>query len=296
MEESVDHRVVPFHSAMPRRRPPAESAAAPGKSGERLQKVLAAAGHGSRRSCEELIVAGRVEVDGEIADELGTRVDPQRQEVRVDGVPLPRTKLVYYLLNKPTGVVSTNYDQAGRTRVIDLLPDAQRLFTVGRLDMSSEGLILATNDGDLANRLAHPRYGVEKVYHVEVAGRPQPEHVGQLRRGVRLAEAMVRAESVRVKKRRPHSTVLEITLREGRNREICRMLASVGHKVLRLKRVAIGPLRLGDLPLGAFRELTRQELTKLRRSAGARPKKQKPRRSSRWGKHHVSTGRGKNSS
>lgn len=252
----------------PRKRPARPSQQGQQQSGERLQKVLAAAGHGSRRACEELIVAGRVVVDGEVADELGTRVDPQRQEIRVDGQAVAKPRYQYFMLNKPPGVLSTNRDPSGRTRVIDLVPDQQRLFTVGRLDKSSEGLILITNDGDLANRLAHPRYGVEKIYHVEVAGRPEPEHLRQLRHGVRLAETMVKASKVEIKRKRPQSTLLEITLREGRNREIRRMLAGVGHKVLRLKRVAIGSLRLGDLPTGAYRDLTSGELTALRRGAG----------------------------
>ncbi len=262
----------------PRKRPARRSHEGEQPSGERLQKVLAAAGHGSRRACEELIVAGRVVVDGEVADELGTRVDPQRQEIRVDGQAVAKPRYQYFMLNKPAGVLSTNHDPSGRTRVIDLVPDQQRLFTVGRLDKSSEGLILITNDGDLANRLAHPRYGVEKVYHVEVAGRPEPEHLRQLRHGVRLAETMVKASKVEIKRKRPQSTLLEITLREGRNREIRRMLAGVGHKVLRLKRVAIGPLRLGDLPTGAYRDLTSGELTALRRGAGKpTPKKKRAR-------------------
>ena len=160
--------------------------------------MLAAAGHGSRRACEELIIAGRVDVDGETADVLGTRVDPARQEIRVDGVPLPKKKFRYYLLNKPTGVVCTSRDPSGRTRVIDLVPGDQRLFTVGRLDMNSEGLILVTNDGDLANELAHPRYGVEKLYEVEVAGKPEPEQLRQLRTGIHLAEAFVKVDAVKV--------------------------------------------------------------------------------------------------
>ena len=165
-----------------KRRPAKKSQASPKPAkqaatttGERLQKVLAAAGLGSRRACEELIVAGRVEIDGQIAAELGVRVDPQKQEIRVDGTPLRQPKTVYYLLNKPPGYLSTNSDPTGRQRVIDLLPADERLFTVGRLDRSSEGLILATNDGELANRLAHPRFGIDKVYHVEVVGHPSPQ-------------------------------------------------------------------------------------------------------------------------
>lgn len=253
-------------------------------SGERLQKVLAGAGHGSRRACEELIIAGRVDVDGKTADVLGTRVDPNRQEIRVDGVAIPKKRFRYYLLNKPTGVVSTNRDPSGRTRVIDLVPDDQRLFTVGRLDISSEGLILVTNDGDLANELAHPRYGVEKVYEVEVAGKPEADDIRKLKTGIYLAEAFVKVENVRVKKRKPRSTLLEINLREGRNREIRRILARVGHKVLRLRRIAIGPLRLANLPSGAFRELSPAEVEKLRGKKVQPRKKRSTRKSTKKAK------------
>ena len=261
---------------------------APSKSqseGERLQKVLAAAGHGSRRACEELILAGRVEVDGKKADVLGTRVNPNTQEIHVDGVLLPKQRHKYYLLNKPTGVLCTNRDPSGRTRVIDLVPGEQRLFTVGRLDMNSEGLILVTNDGDLANELAHPRYGVEKLYEVEVAGKPDPEQLRQLRTGIHLAEAFVKVDAVKVKRRRPKSTLLEITIREGRNRELRRILAKIGHKVLRLKRVAMGPFRLAKLPSGAYRELTAAEVESLRsqkpKRKAASPKKTSTKKTSK---------------
>jgi len=236
---------------------------APAGGPERLQKVLAAAGLGSRRECETYIVEGRVDVDGAIVTELGTKVDPARQRVRVDGVPLPRTRRLYYAVHKPPGVVSTNRDPSGRTRVVDLIETDERLFTVGRLDRSSEGLILVTNDGDFANRLAHPRYEVEKVYRVIVAGQPTPEAIADLRRGVHLAEGLVRVDSVRITKRLKHSTELEVVLKEGLNREIRRLLARIGHKVLALKRIAIGTVRLADLPLGAFRPLTRTELARL---------------------------------
>ena len=233
-----------------------------------MQKVLAAAGVGSRRKCEELIAAGRVEVDRRMVTELGRRVDPARQEIRLDGVALPKVKTVYYAVNKPAGVVCTNRDPSGRPRVIDLVPQSQaRLFTIGRLDLHSEGLILVTNDGELANRLTHPRYGVSKAYRVQVAGHPSRELLARLRRGVRLAEGIARAESVRIKSRRKDSTILEIVLREGRNREIRRVLAKVGHKVLQLVRIAVGPVRLAKLPLGASRPLEKRELQALRRAA-----------------------------
>jgi len=228
---------------------------------ERLQKVLAAAGLGSRRHCEELILLGRVEIDRKLVTELGTKVDPQTQEVRVDGQPLPRTRKVYYLVNKPEGVLSTNDDPSGRPRVIDLLPQTkERLFTVGRLDMSSEGLMLVTNDGELANRLAHPRYGVEKTYHVLVAGVPEREILDKLRAGIHLAEGFAKVVSVRIKSVQKKSATLEIVLDEGRNREIRRLLARVQHKVLRLKRVAIGGVKLKDLAPGEFRRLMPDEL------------------------------------
>jgi len=226
---------------------------------------MAAAGIGSRRHCEELILAGRVEVDGEVVPKLGTRVDAERQEVRVDGTPLRSMRRVYYLVNKPVGVVSTNFDPAGRTRVIDLLPATkERLFTVGRLDRSSEGLMLVTNDGELANRLTHPRYGIEKTYHALVAGTPSAEVFESLRRGVHLAEGVARVVGIKAKRELKQSTLLEIVLAEGRNREIRRILAKVGHKVLRLKRVAVGPLRLKDIEPGQWRPLRREEIESLR--------------------------------
>lgn len=245
--------------------------------GERLHKVLAAAGIASRRECEQLVLEGRVEVDHQVVTQLGTRVDPQRQEIRVDGELLARPKLVYFAANKPSGVVSTSRDPAGRPRVIDLLPpNTPRVFCVGRLDFASEGLILVTNDGELANGLTHPRHGVEKIYQVQVAGQVEPEVIALLHRGMRLAEGFAHAKHVRVKSRRKRSTILEMVLDEGRNREIRRLLARVGHKVQRLKRIAVGPVRLGELPTGAVRQLTPQEIRALRgavvRDAGAGPR------------------------
>jgi 23S rRNA pseudouridine2605 synthase len=232
-----------------------------------LQKILAAAGLGSRRHCEELILAGRVEVDRRVACELGTKAHRQHQEIRVDGVPLASPRLVYFAVHKPPGVVSTNRDPSGRPRVIDLVGYPGRLFTVGRLDMSSEGLILVTNDGQLANCLTHPRFGVEKTYHVEVAGALARQELERLRRGVHLAEGFARAVSAKVIRQYKHSTLLEIVLAEGRNREIRRLLARVGHKVERVKRVALGPLRLAELPSGHVRALEHDEVRRLRKAA-----------------------------
>jgi len=248
---------------------PVASAGAPDARAQRLQKVLAAAGLGSRRQCEELILAGRVEVDRQVVSELGARVDAQAQEVRVDGVPLHGARLVYFAVNKPDGVISTSRDPSGRPRVIDLLPKGNtRLFAVGRLDLHSEGLILLTNDGELANRLTHPRYGVEKTYRVTVAGVPTRDVLARLHRGIRLAEAWVHARGIKIKLARKKSAVLEMVLDEGRNREIRRALARVGHKVLQLQRVAVGPVRLGNLEPGQYRPLRRQEIQALRKSAG----------------------------
>jgi 23S rRNA pseudouridine2605 synthase len=250
-----------------RPRPPSDSAGAEDGGdhgpGERLQKVLAAAGVGSRRDCEELIREGRVEIDRKSVTELGTRVDPLRQEIRVDGELLRQPKRQYFAVNKPIGVVTTNDDPSGRSRVIDLVPTEERVFAVGRLDRSSEGLILVTNDGEFANRITHPRYGVEKTYLVRVAGAPDHEQLARLKKGVHLAEGFARAASIAVKKQHGQSTDLVIVLNEGRNREIRRILARVGHKVLTLKRVAVGPIKLGDLPIGGWRRLMPNEVESL---------------------------------
>jgi 23S rRNA pseudouridine2605 synthase len=233
------------------------------RSGERLQKVLAAAGVGSRRDCEELIKEGRVSVDRQVVTELGTRVDPTRQEIRVDGEALRQPQRLYYVVNKPIGVVTTSDDPSGRTRVIDLVPTEERVFAVGRLDRSSEGLILVTNDGEFANRITHPRYGVEKTYAVRVAGAADPKQLARLKKGVHLAEGFAKAQAITVKKKHGRSTDLVIVLNEGRNREIRRILARVGHKVLALKRVAVGPVKLADLPVGGWRRLMPAEVEQL---------------------------------
>jgi 23S rRNA pseudouridine2605 synthase len=201
-----------------------------------------------------------------VVTELGTRVDSTRQEIRVDGVPLTQVRRVYYAVHKPAGVVSTSRDPSGRPRVIDLIPSSkERLFAVGRLDMHSEGLILLTNDGDLANQLTHPRFGVRKVYRVLVAGHPTKEILGKLREGIHLAEGLARVAEVRIKRQLKQSALLEMVLEEGRNREIRRVLARVGHKVLHLTRIAVGPVRLGRLKPGEHRRLSREEIDQLRR-------------------------------
>lgn len=247
------------------RRPPAPLDASEQPKRVRLQRALAAAGYGSRRQCEELILEGRVEVDGQVIDQLGVSIDPHASKVFVDGTALKPQRLVYFIVNKPVGVVTTNADPEGRPRVIDLVPPDERVFPVGRLDRASEGLILLTNDGELAQRLAHPRYEVPKVYRVVVAGNVDHEAMREMRKGIYIAEGLVRVEGAKVLKARAKSTELEITLKEGKNREIRRILARLGHKVQTLKRIGMGPLRLGEMPTGAYRRLTAEEVKRLKR-------------------------------
>jgi 23S rRNA pseudouridine2605 synthase len=234
--------------------------------GERLQKVLAQAGIGSRRSCEELIAAGRVLVNGAVA-ELGRRVDPDSDVVTVNGVPVSvRPGLVYYALNKPAGVVSTASDPEGRPTVTGLVPSAPRVHSVGRLDIDSEGLLLLTNDGDLTFRLTHPSFGVEKEYLVAVHGRPKPSAIRLLRDGVDLEDG--RTSPARVSLVAPDA--LRITIHEGRRRQVRRMCEAVGHPVLRLVRTRIGPIRIGRLPPGQWRELSQHEVRALERGVTPR--------------------------
>jgi 23S rRNA pseudouridine2605 synthase len=233
--------------------------------GVRLQKVLAQAGIGSRRACEVLISEGRVEVNSEVVLEQGRRVDPERDVIRVDGarIPPPRRHL-YLALNKPRGVVATMDDPEGRRTIADLLEGRQlrneRLFHVGRLDTDSEGLLIMTNDGDLAQRLAHPSYEVPKTYIAEVAGGVSEQTLKRLRRGITLEDGPVRPTSVKIVSSVGDKTLLKITLQEGRNRIVRRTMEAVGHPVRRLSRIGIGPVRLGNLKVGEYRELTREEL------------------------------------
>jgi 23S rRNA pseudouridine2605 synthase len=244
---------------------------------ERLHKYLAHAGVGSRRQCEALIAAGHVTVDGQVVRELGTKVDPQRQKVCVDAQPIRTERHVYWLVNKPKGYLCTNRDPAGRPLAIDLVPRVhQRVYTVGRLDEASEGLLLLTNDGDLANRLMHPRFGVEKTYLVQVAGHPSGEDLQQLLKGVWLSDGHVRARQVKRLKAHGDSTWLRIVLAEGKNREIRRMLARLGHKVLNLRRIALGPVKLGLLASGKARRLTGPELAALREAGERRHRREQP--------------------
>lgn len=233
--------------------------------GIRLQKVLAAAGIASRRASEEMIVDGRVEVNGEIVTELGTRVDPERDTIRVDGSRIPSARHhVYLVLNKPRGVVSTMDDPQGRTSLADYVPPrTSRLFHVGRLDTMTEGLIVLTNDGEFAHRLAHPSYEVKKTYMVEVVGAMDDRTAKRLEKGVTLEDGPVRPDKVKIVSRTEDRSLVRVTLHEGRNHIVRRMMDAVGHPVERLSRIAIGPVMLGQLPVGESRELTRDELGKL---------------------------------
>jgi 23S rRNA pseudouridine2605 synthase len=233
--------------------------------GIRLQKVLAAAGVGSRRRCEELIAAGRVEVDGQIVTQMGVRVDPRVAVVRVDGLRANiRDDLVYLALNKPRGVLSAMSDSRGRRTVGDLVHDVpQRLFHVGRLDADSEGLLVLTNDGELAHRLMHPSFEVVKTYLATVAPAVGRETARRLRHGVDLEDGRVVVDSFRVVDVSAGRALVEVALHEGRKHIVRRLLAEVGHPVQRLVRTAIGPVRLGDLRAGKLRPLDAAELGSL---------------------------------
>ena len=240
--------------------------------GIRLQKVLAAAGVGSRRACEQLIVEGRVRVDGRVVDQLGARVDPQTAVVEVDGQRVVvRDDLVYLALNKPRGMLSAMADDRGRPTVGELVADREeRLFHVGRLDYDSEGLLLLTNDGELAHLLMHPSFGVTKTYLVEIPG-PLGRGVRQrLLTGVELEDGPVRFDTFHVTQTHGDRLIAELTLHEGRNRIVRRTLEAVGHPVQRLVRTAIGSVQLGNLRPGQLRELTREEIGALH-SSDSRP-------------------------
>ncbi|HMJ78460.1 MAG TPA: pseudouridine synthase [Iamia sp.] len=229
----------------------------------RLQKVLAQAGLGSRRACEEMIADGRVTIDGQEAL-LGDRVDPESSVVEVDGVPIGiRPGSVYYLLNKPSGVVTTADDPQGRPVVIDLVPAEPRVFPVGRLDLDTEGLLLLTNDGDLTHRLTHPSFGVEKEYLAEVEGVPGRGTLRRLREGVDLDDGVTAPATVGT----VSPSVLRIVIHEGRNRQVRRMGEAVGHPVRRLVRTRIGPITDRKLEPGEWRELTQTEVRALERAA-----------------------------
>lgn len=246
--------------------------------------LLARCGLGSRRKCEELVVSGRVTVDGVPITAPGTQVDPRQQKVEMDGESLKPDRAVYYMVNKPKGVLCTNADPGGRTRIIDLFPrSAGRLFPVGRLDENTVGLLIVTNDGELSHRLAHPKFRVPKIYNVQVAGRPNADTLKKLKEGMYFSDGRLKVDRVKKLRNQGQSSILEITLSEGRNREIRRLLARVGHKVMKLERVSFGPLRLRGVANGRFRPLSREEIRLLREYAEqweSRPARKKPARRS----------------
>jgi len=256
-------------------RKPEAGSRKPDAGGERLQKILSAAGVASRRLSEELIAQGRVSVNGKTVTELGTKADPSVDEIKVDGRRIKtEQKRRYILLNKPRGYITTRSDPQGRPTVMDLMKGVREyVYPVGRLDYDSEGLLILTNDGDLAARLTHPRHEVDKVYEARVKGVPDEHALDRLARGVtidgrRTAPAKVRA-SEPFAKGSGEQTIVEMSIHEGRQRQVRQMFDAVGHPVVRLKRVRIGPIEDPDIPPGHWRELTPQEVAKLQR-AGSR--------------------------
>lgn len=236
---------------------------------ERLQKYMARSGVASRRASEQLIEQGRVFVNGHEVTRLGTTVDPQRDTVTVDGrIIRPASEFHYILLNKPAGYVTTVRDPGGRPTVMQLVADVgDRIYPVGRLDAASEGLLLLTNDGDLANQLLHPRYEVPKRYRATVRGNVTKAVLGRLASGVQLEDGPTAPARARLIRQSSNESVLELTLVEGRNRQVRRMCAAVGHPVLHLERIAFGPIRMGRLQRGRYRRLSAGEVGQLRRAA-----------------------------
>jgi len=245
---------------------------------DRLHKVLARAGFGSRRKCEELIAQGAVTVDGKVVREMGVQVDPARQRISCGGDPVRQERPVTILLNKPKNVVTTVRDDRGRRTVLDCAPGIrERIYPVGRLDWESQGLLLLTNDGDLANLLTHPRYGVPRTYHAVVKGQLTPQILEKIQHGVWLSEGKTGPAKILIKKRDREGAVVEVTIREGMNREVRRIFARFGLKVKNLKRIRVGPLGLGPLQPGQYRILSPQEVDALRAAARASAAEAPPR-------------------
>ncbi|MFH1370167.1 MAG: pseudouridine synthase [Planctomycetota bacterium] len=232
---------------------------------ERLQKILASAGIASRRKCEELILEGLVSVNGSVVERLPAFADLDKDTIIAAGRRIRPQQKVYFLLNKPRGIICTNFDPQGRTKVIDLVPTRHRIFCVGRLDIDTVGLIILTNDTALANRLTHPRYGLTKTYIAEIKGRIETNHVEKLKSGIWLAEGKTSQAKVKILKRGYKSSLVEVTVSEGLNREIRRMLARVGLPVKSLKRTRIGKITDRGLGVGKFRLLTHAEVAYLKK-------------------------------
>ncbi len=233
---------------------------------QRLQKVLAAAGVDSRRKCEDLILDGSVRVNRKVVCELPVFVDPEKDVITVNGKKIHASQKVYFLLNKPKGVICTSSDPRGRKKAIDLVPCSERIFCVGRLDADTTGLIILTNDSELTNKLTHPKYEMPKTYLVSVKGKVDGGAAEKLKRGIRLAEGKTERASVKILKRSHKESSIEITIRQGLNRQIRRMLAGLGYKVIRLKRTHIGKLNLRGLGAGRYRKLSSSEIAYLERT------------------------------
>jgi 23S rRNA pseudouridine2605 synthase len=263
----------PVRAARPKRSSrPADEIDVHNPEGVRLQKIMALAGVASRRVCEEMILDGRVEVDGTVVTELGVRVDPAQAAIHVDGIRLQLNEhLKYYVFNKPRGVVSTMEDPEGRRCISDFLKNkdkSERLFHVGRLDAETEGLLLLTNDGELTNRLTHPSYEVPKTYLVQVRG-PMAQGIGaQMKEGIELEDGLAQVDSFKLVDSTPGHILVEVVLHSGRNRIVRRLFDAVGHPVERLVRTQVGPIRIGDQRQGSIRVLGRQEIGHLLASVG----------------------------
>jgi 23S rRNA pseudouridine2605 synthase len=243
---------------------------------ERLQKILASAGIASRRRCEELILEGMVRVNGRIIESLPAFADPDKDVIMVGGTRVRQESKVYFLLNKPKGVICTNFDPQRRVRAIDLIPSRQRIFCAGRLDVETTGLIVLTNDTELANRLTHPKFGVTKTYLAEVKGRIEPKHIEKLKQGIWLSEGKTSQTRVEILKRGHLHSLVEVRLTERLNREIRRTLARVGLPVKSLKRTAIGKITDRGLGIGKFRLLTRAEIDYLNKATAEQHPTQRP--------------------
>jgi 23S rRNA pseudouridine2605 synthase len=232
---------------------------------QRLQKVLAAAGVDSRRKCEELILEGVVRVNRKVVDKLPAFVDPQKDVITVNGKKIRAAQKVYFLLNKSKGVICTNRDPRGRKKAIDIVHSKERIFCVGRLDADTTGLIILTNDSELSNKLTHPRYGMAKTYVVKVKGEIKPEQTEKLKKGIWLAEGKTSGAAVKILKRRHSESLIEITIRQGLNRQVRRMLAKIGLPVKSLSRTRIGKLTARGLGVGKFRALAKGEVAYLKK-------------------------------
>lgn len=241
---------------------------------ERLQKVLAQAGVASRRKAEEIITAGRVKVNGQVVTELGTRVNPDTDRIEVDGTPISEEKKVYLVINKPRGVVTTASDPQGRKTVLDVIPEVEeRVYPVGRLDLDTAGLLILTNDGELANGLMHPSREIHKTYRAWVRGKVTKEEIEKLEAGIELEDGMTAPAKVKLLDVERDETHLEIVIHEGRNRQVRRMCEAIGHPVKSLIRTQLSFLKLGRMRYGEYRELTEHEVDRLYAAAGMKRQK-----------------------